>query len=323
MSKKLIAVAAAAALALTGLVATPASANVTVAVVAAGGTGSSTTPYTNAAPFANELLNDGTTVDSQTNTAVRFVVTSAANKTVTVSATGAVKLLDAATTSTNKYSTANGTQSLSLPTGSGTTATFWAYSTSITAGTVVITDQGNVKTVSLAMSKANTSLKPYNVAVSAASAATAGTLTTLAAVVTDVFGNVIDSTNAGSFAKATDLDVVIIGGGTIASSSTAWSYSTTRKSWDAKVQLPVDGGTQSIGVTLQDANAEIATLVAAGFEAPKNSGFVTIAAQDGTTLITTLNGQIAALKADYNALAAKWNARVASKKAPKKKVALK
>jgi hypothetical protein len=313
MSKKLIAVAAAAALALTALVAAPASANVSVTVVASGGTGAATTPYTNAAPFANELLNDGTTADSATNTAVRFVVTSAANKTVTVSSTGAVKLLDAATTSTNKYDTTSGTQTLSLPTGSGSTATFWAYSTSITAGTVVISDQGNVKTVSVAMSKASTSLKPYNVTVSAASAATAGTLTTLSATVTDVFGNVIDSTNAGSFAKATDLDTVIIGGGTIASSSTAWSYSTTRKAWEAKIQLPVDGGTQAVGVTLQDANAAISTLVAAGFAAPKDSGFLTIAAQDSTTLITTLQGQVAALKADYNALAAKYNKLVKKK----------
>jgi hypothetical protein len=149
---------------------------------------------------------------------------------------------------------------------------------------------------------------------SAPAAATAGTLTTLSATVSDVFGNVIDSTNAGSFVKTTDLDTVIIGGGTIASSSTAWSYSTTRKVWEAKVQLPVDGGTQAIGVSLQDTNAAIATLVAAGFAAPKDSGFVTIAAQDSTALVTTLQGQVAALKADYNALAAKYNKLVKKSK---------
>jgi hypothetical protein len=315
MSKKLIAVASAAALALSALVGVaPASAtSVSYTVVDLAGAGTSASPYTHSAPFANELLNDGTTDAAATNTAVRYVVTSATGKTVTVTSTGGVKLLDAATTTTNKYDTTSGTQTLSLPTGSGTTATFWAYSTSITAGTVVITDQGNVSTSYVAMAKTSANLKPYNVSVSAASAATAGTLTTLSAVVTDVFGNVIDSTNAGSFAKATDLDTVIIGGGTIASSSTAWSYSTTRKAWEAKIQLPVDGGTQAVGVTLQDANAAISTLVAAGYAAPKDSGFVTIAAQDSTTLITTLQGQVAALKADYNALAAKYNKLVKKK----------
>jgi hypothetical protein len=46
-------------------------------------------------------------------------------------------------------------------------------------------------------------------------------------------------------------------------------------------------------------------------------------AVDLTAQIKVLEGQIAALKADYNALAERWNKRVASKKAPKKTVATK
>jgi hypothetical protein len=316
MSKKLIAVAAAAALALTGLVSAPASAtSVSFTVVDFAGSGTSTAPYTHSAPLANELLNDGTIDGAATNTAVRYVVTAVANTTVSITSTGGVKLLDAQTNSTNKYDTTSGSTSLSLPTGSGTTVTFWAFSTSITPGTVVITDRGNVSTSFVAMSKTSANLKPYNVKVSAPAAATAGTQATLAATVTDVFGNVIDSTNAGSFARATDLDVVIIGGGTLADSGN-WTYSTTRKVWEAKVNLPTTGGTQAIGVTLQDANAAISSLVAAGFAAPVTGGFVTINAQDQSALITTLQGQVAALtaqlaasvsKAKYNKLAKRWN----------------
>ena len=334
MSKKLIAVASAAALALTVLVSAPASANVDLAVVAQGGSGTALAPYTNAAPFANELLNDGTTANGATNTAVRFVVTSATGKTVTVTSTGAVKLLDAATSVTNLYTTASGTQSLSIATGSGTTATFWAFSTSITAGTVVISDQGNVKTVNVAMDKSSTNLKPYNMTLAGPASGTNGTAVTIDATVTDVFGNVMDSTNAGAFAKATDLDVVIIGGGTLAASSTAWSYSTTRKVWEAKVNLPSTGGQQAVGVTLQVGNAAITSLAAAGFAAPTTSGFLTINSQDSAAEIVALQGQVAALTAQladsrskarsvtkkkYNTLARKWNAAFPSQKVALKK----
>jgi outer membrane murein-binding lipoprotein Lpp len=51
--------------------------------------------------------------------------------------------------------------------------------------------------------------------------------------------------------------------------------------------------------------------------------FVTFSTSSIAEQVTALTAQVATLKADYNALAAKWNKRVASKTAPKKKVALK
>ena len=337
MSKKLMAVASVAALALSALVAAPASASsVNISSVTdVSGAGTLASPYTHAAPLGNELDNDGTTDGATTNTAVRFVVTSAAGKTVTITSTGSVKLLDEATDADNLYNTTSGTQSLSLATGSGTTVTFWAYSTSITAGTVVIADQGNVATVYVAMSKANaaTGLRPYNLDLTVPSVGTIGNSVTIQAKVTDVFGNEITATNAGTFDKTTDLDVVIIGGGTLADSGN-WTYSTVRKLWEAKVNIPAAGGVQAVGVTLQDADTAIATLAAAGFDAPRVSGFSTINSQDSAALIVTLQGQVATLQAQvadmrtkarsvtkkkYNTLARKWNAanptaRVALKK---------
>jgi outer membrane murein-binding lipoprotein Lpp len=67
-----------------------------------------------------------------------------------------------------------------------------------------------------------------------------------------------------------------------------------------------------------------------GWPAPVKTAFATAGAvslatqvTNLTAQVTALTAQVAALTADYNALAAKWNKRVASKTAPKKKVALK
>jgi len=61
----------------------------------------------------------------------------------------------------------------------------------------------------------------------------------------------------------------------------------------------------------------------AGFADSKQKLIATVNVSGSSTQVTTLTSQVAALTAEYNALAAKWNKRVASKTAPKKKVALK
>jgi hypothetical protein len=149
MSKKLIAVAAAAALALTGLVAAPASAsaitNVTVysatnqagAALTAGHTDADSA--VTAATFAaarNVVFNTSVT-NQATRTAVRFDVnTAAAASAINVTSTGGVKII-AAIASTTKVD--GGVTALNGSTVAGAlTYTFYAWSTSSTAGTVVI-----------------------------------------------------------------------------------------------------------------------------------------------------------------------------------------
>mgnify|MGYP006898283914 CR=1 FL=1 len=53
------------------------------------------------------------------------------------------------------------------------------------------------------------------------------------------------------------------------------------------------------------------------------SAFFATNAADLSAQVTALTAQVAALTADYNALVKKWNKRVDSRKAPKKKAALK
>lgn len=151
MSKKLIAVASAAALALTALVAVPASATTISAVKVttyqsglSGGTAdvnhTSSTDAVTAQTFAASRLVQFDQTGTTTRTAVRFDVTTSAAATVTVSSTGGVKLsatlVDGAGAA---IKVTDGTQSLAGTTVTGVlTYAFYAWNTSTTAGTVVV-----------------------------------------------------------------------------------------------------------------------------------------------------------------------------------------
>jgi hypothetical protein len=324
MSKKLIAIAAAAALAITGLVATPASSVVgAFSIVVDGnspGTGlNADAAYTVKIPTQDVLRFAGT---AGATTSVFRIVSQTPGTTDTVRAvsTGGVKVLSAAsfdglTTTTNN--TKAGSADVSVISVGGN-ATFYVYSTSTTAGTVTLSSGSNSQVIYVK------GIDPaaYNV-VAKASPATVATSadTVIDFAVTDAFGNAI----------VADQTVVITKVGPI-NLSTA-----TKLTWDADrstLYLTVSGsaaGNASVNVELGAANG--ATAITA-FGTPKTSFFTVAVGGTQTELIAALTAQVAAQAAilavsrldensvtqkKYNTLARKWNAAFPSQRVALKK----
>ncbi len=295
MSKKLIAVASAAALALTGLVGVAPAIALSPSVVASSGAGTSTDPYVSNAAESNEILADGVAGNKglATTTAVRYSINVAAETTTVVTSTGGVKLSAVQTTTTNGLTAAGGVQSLSLASGTGTEVVFYAWNTSTTAGTVVIDYAGDRKTDHLRGAVGG----PYSVSVTAPSVVGIGGQATLSAVVKDVFGNEVTELNAttAGFAKATDLATTFIGGASLAGGG--WTYSTVRKAWEAKINGPSAAGQQAMTLELKKGNAAIASLAANGFSAPAATFFTSFNSPDLAVANAALTAQVAALQA--------------------------
>ena len=309
MSKKLIAVAAAAALALTGLVATPATSAVgafSVAVTAtSGGTGlTADAAYTVKIP-TQDVLRFNETVGATTSVFRVVSTTPGTTDTVRVVSTGGVKVItktafDALTTTTNN--TKAGSQDVSQASDAGN-ATFYVYSTSTANGTVTVSSGGN----STQFNVKGITPAPYNVVAKSTPATIATSAdNTIDFTLTDAFGNAIEATTTATITKVGPVNL---------STASALTWDTDRKT----LYLTVSGsaaGNASINVDLG------ATKVTA-LGTPKTVFFTTAVGGTQTELITALNAQVAALTADYNSLAARWNKRVADKKAPKKAVTLK
>jgi hypothetical protein len=179
MSKKLIAVASAAALALTALVGVaPASASPTITYVgAASGAGlTAAAPIVINVPSQNVLRDAGGTSATTSGSVIRVDIDSPlTNQTIRVTSTGAVKLLTTAqfSVSTNRTS-AFGAQSLDLvSTEADGFAGFYVYTTSTAVGTFSVTDAGT--TIVRHIEGANTVAYAYNVDFTAPT--TAGTIT--------------------------------------------------------------------------------------------------------------------------------------------------
>ena len=310
MSKKLIAVAAAAALALTGLVAVPANSTVgpfTVAVNGnSGGTGlNADAPYTVKLPTA-DVLRYNVTEGVSTSTFRIEVQTPATTDTVRVVTTGGVKALTltafnnlTSTTNNSKAGAADVSQAAS-----GGSAEFILYTTSTTSGSVTVSSGSN----STVFWVKGITPVAYNVAVKNAPATTPTSVDTkVDYTVTDAFGNAIEATLAATISK--------VGPVTIPSQSLTWGAD--RKTLTATITGSA-AGNASVSVALNPA----ATKVDA-FGTPKTVFFTVAVGGTQAELITALTAQVAALTADYNTLAARWNKKVANKKVPKKAVALK
>jgi hypothetical protein len=209
MSKKLIAVAAAAALALTGLVATPANAttitDVSVWVAqdlsAAGTTTVSHSGTTSVSPatYAASRTVDFNATGDATRTAVRFVVTTSAATTVTISSTLGVKISESPNDADGKaLSVTAGTQSLALVTSaSKLTAEFYAWNTSTTSGKVTISTPGSLSSYNV-KGVAGTAYNISNVKFPTAivsGTAFADSKQIISFDVTDAYGNKLDTAN--------------------------------------------------------------------------------------------------------------------------------
>jgi hypothetical protein len=305
MSKKLIAVAAAAALALTGLVAAPASANVTVtyAVATNAGTDSSvsvgTSLNTSAAtttvalldvPSNNSLQYSSTT--GRQSLAKATVTVPAAGTVVSVTTTGKVRVIEEPTDSTNKYTSASGVSSWTK-TSTTTSVVFYFYTTGTDKGSVKIATGGNSTEVFL-FGKAGPAFK-LGVTLPSTVGTSAPTNNNVFASVVDIFGNnVTDATITQAATSGATL-------GTL-------TWDTVDLRYEAKLHNATAG---QFAVTASIADPADVT----GFT-EVISFFGTVNAQDAAAQVVTLTAQVAALtaqlqasvtKAKYNKLARKWN----------------
>jgi len=320
MSKKLIAVASATALALSALVGiAPASASVTLNVTGAdSGDGTSSSPYLESVPVANILNAD---------TSIAVTATAAAGDVMTVTATGGVRILDTVTgvAAGTLYSAASGTQSYVVTiTSDATTKDFIVYNTSTTAGTF----QVSLKSATASATGAAQYMKgvagtPYNINVTAPSTTSAGTASEVTFTATDVFGNVIE-------ASATVTDIIVAGDsvaglGTLPDLGAA-TWDATRKVYKASlsaVATPTEFAyILTIPSTGDDSIADVSGLAKA-----KRGGFYAINSASAGAANAALTAQLATMrpkatsvtKKRYNTLARKWNAAFPSQKVALKK----
>jgi hypothetical protein len=334
MSKKLIAVASAAALALTGLVGVaPASAapwSVTeTGGLSTGGDGSTATAaVTILVPSQDVLRYDTDAGLSTTATLVRYaVVTPAADASITVNAEEGVKLLTSAQfDELDDQTTASGASTLPISSGSGATVNFYAYSTSTSAKAITVTSGSNSSVIYQKGISAKTN--SYKLNFSASSTSAAGGDIEFTGTVTDMFGNKMTLTNA-------DLSVDGVGGNLAAGITT-----TNLKEFDVndttKVHTFAVTNRDSVGSGAMSLILEataLATKVTA-FGSLTDTQFFNVSALDLSAQVTALTAQVGALQAQleasrpmatsvtkkrYNTLARKWNAanpgsRVALKK---------
>jgi hypothetical protein len=188
-----------AAMTLSTIVATPASAAVMTVAVDLAGT-PNTTASAIATPAALPVPADNS-IDAAD--ALKFVATVDTGTSVSVVATNAT-IVSALHTSAAPVGASSGTSSLTIATGTGTTATFWVYTKTTAIGTVTVTNQGTTFTYYV-QGQAG---KINNLTVSAPSAGAAGTKQDILVTATDVFGNKVSgkSLTATVFAATAVMD---------------------------------------------------------------------------------------------------------------------
>ena len=308
MSKKLIAVASAAALALTALVGVaPASATTTISGGDKSGLTAALATSINV-PFDNE-------VESADGEIVTFTVSSAANRSVSADATGGIKLLTELTDADQKaVKSTDGLTKLAIGTGVSTSVTFYAFTTSTATGTVVVNDGvGNTQTFYIK----GIAGPAYNVSVVApTSIPTTGTGAAMQIKVTDVFGNALASLGGAG------LDVKTLGAGSsvhitatagtaiTAPFTTTANYNDTKKVFEVNLRSTTGGGA---AVTVVLSKAVGAPTVGpdevSGLAKPVSTFFVSINTADLAAQVAALQAQVASMvtKKRYNTLARKWN----------------
>jgi hypothetical protein len=320
MSKKLIAVAAAAALALTGLVAAPANAttitdvkinsNATIAV--GGNTTASHTGTTSvsAVTYSATRTWDFEPTGTTTRTVVRFDVTTSSATTVTVSSTGAVKVSASVNDADGvALKVTDGSQSISLTTtASNLVATFYALNTSTVAGKVNIATAGSLQSYNvkgLAGTPYNITEAKFPTSITSGNAEADGAV--ISFQVTDAYGNKLDTANLA------DVTTSALG-----ATISAETYSTVRKQYEAVVF-----GTAAANVSMS-LNLSAADLSSNGFAKPIKYLFASVSAGSLADQVTSLTATVASLraalantvtKAKYNNLVVKYNKITRGKKA--------
>ena len=329
-SFKKIAVGVVAAMSIATFVATPASAATTLTV----GGSSVSTGTTAANPVVLPVPADNK-VDSAD--ALKFALTGLDTGTVVSAVASNASIVPALHTDATPVTASAGTASLSINTGTGTTAEFYVFTKTVNAGTVVVTVGGNVTTYYVKGSAGSA----YNLSVVSADTANISSVNKVYVKTTDAFGNpVVTSTPAITVIGATagSVSVSDTATGTFVFDLTApatvgnAAFTAAITATDvAGLAAAAKSATKFIAITsvadaLAIANAQIASLTAQlaaekaarAADATAAKASADAAAASAATAKAAADLAAATYKAEYNALAKKWNA-----KNPKAKVALK
>jgi hypothetical protein len=302
MSKKLIAVAAAAALALTGLVGiAPANAaaitNVTIThgadndgeILTASHTDADSAVKANTFAAARNVIFNDRTTEASTRTAVRFAVLTAAAGAVSVEATGGVRLATTITSAGSAIKVDAGSQTLTGATVNGAlTYTFFAWNTSTTAGSVVIKTASSTLTYYVK----GVAGQAYNITgiTWPASLYVGQTDGKVTYNLTDAYGNHVAS------------DTAAVTGAPLGGTLGSITYSTSTKLYT----LPVATVTaDNVGLQLTLGTTDLS---ANGFAKPVKTAFQLVSAGDLTAQVTSLTAQVTALTAQVAALQAQLEA---------------
>lgn len=327
MSKKLIAIASAAALALTGLVSAPsyaASLNVSE------DTNIKSEPFTHLVPETNELVKSETTyrfdvtatdedqaISFAGSEGVRFVIEADYNAAEDAD-------LDYPKISAGRTSYSKTLEEV------GDVVTVYAFTTSTTAGKLVITSGDNRNTYWVAGEVG----AAYNMAVTfPSSIPTTGTGAFVRATFTDVFGNRITSDNDdGSTYSGFENDIdgsevaTLTTVGTDTTNDDDWDWNSTRKMWeteDAILALASGSVAMRVDLTSNDedlddfGNQTVADFSDYGFAKPKALAFSSLSALSLEDQVASLEAKLAntVSKKKYNNLVKRFNRITPGKKA--------
>ena len=297
MSKKLIAVASAAALALSALVAIPAAAAAPTVAIAnqVAGTGTSSSNATIDVPYSNSVVRGQNAIEVTISDLLTGDV-------LRITTSGSVKAVDSAVDVPNSPIfdvTSAHKSSIEKTRSTNGNYVFMVQNTTTTAGTVVVSVSRTGLTSSSTIYVKGVAGAPFKITDVTGVPTTIAKLATAAVTfkVTDIFGNAVETTVPAGLTKTDNL-------GTVTWDSTAKVFkSTLTAASSSAFTVTIDLGANDVD----------------GFADPTDS-YVGVVNFAGNASLAT---QVASLISDYNALAKKWNKLVASKKAPKKKVALK
>jgi len=226
------------------------------------------------------------------------------NSTVSVVATNA-KLVTALHTTANPVTAASGAETLSIPTGGATTVSFYGYTTSSDYGTISVSYQGNTTTYHL-----KGLVGPaYNIQLIAPEYLQPGSTVQIQAIVSDVFGNLFDSTSA--FNPVTEISTAAVGGAT-------WS----QFAWNVKNKVFEASLTDRRLSSRLTLSAEVVAVEIDGLPAPKNLSVATIEVRDLSIELKAMQAQLDQAIADLNNFKSKYNKLVKrwNKKFPEKKI---
>jgi hypothetical protein len=230
-------------------------------------------------------------IPAGSSTALRLAITTpGSTDAITITATGGVEVITDTQFDLGTSTTATGVQSLTDVAASGS-AVIYAYTTSTTAGTVVISAAGSSRTLHI-QGLSNVATNQYKLAFTAPATGAISGKVKVTGTVRDMFDNLLTPTTANLTIKA--LGGNLDGG---AATVTDFKVNATTKVVTFDVLLPDTATSAAISVEA----VTPATAVTA-FTGRAASVFTLVTATDLTAQVTALTAQVAALTAQLTAL---------------------